>query len=390
MASYNPNVLREALRSRSLTPAALSERLGVSRQDVEDALEPEPEPRQALLNEIARELALPAFVFFMSEPPPLKDIITDFRSPTPRRTPKSRQTLESIQLAAAIQEAAGHLRAQPARELPRFEAAGRSEIDAFALAMRGALRISVEDQAEAADASAFYNICRKKIEDLGIFVIHESFPETDGSGFCLADPEYPVVVVNTRKQTRGRRLFTLLHELAHVLMGETGISDPFVRENTIERRCNQFAGSFLVPRPYVAVLLQNCSVPRNPSIDDVASLARRLKISQQAAVLRLEELDLVQAGSHSRWLAAIRNVGNPDYSSGGGGGGQTPQEKVKLAKYGFHFATAFDAPLRTGQISEINLYRLSGLKPKFQRAYFDYAKSITDSQLQALELDDEV
>ena len=61
---------------------------------------------------------------------------------------------------------------------------------------------------------------------------------------------------------------------------------------------------------------------------------------------------------------------------------------MKLAKYGFHFATAFDAPLRQGRISEINLYRATGLKPKYQREYFDFAKSISNIELENLDLDD--
>jgi hypothetical protein len=65
------------------------------------------------------------------------------------------------------------------------------------------------------------------------------------------------------------------------------------------------------------------------------------------------------------------------------------QEKVKLAKYGFRFAKAFESLLRQGAITEINLYRTSGLKPKFQRDYFVYARSITEDKLRTLELGDE-
>jgi hypothetical protein len=81
---------------------------------------------------------------------------------------------------------------------------------------------------------------------------------------------------------------------------------------------------------------------------------------------------------------------NPDYSEKGGGGQSAPpQEKVKLAKYGFRFAEAFSALLDKKAISEIDLYRISGLKPKFQQNYFKYAKSITEADIRALELDDE-
>jgi Zn-dependent peptidase ImmA (M78 family) len=78
-----------------------------------------------------------------------------------------------------------------------------------------------------------------------------------------------------------RRLFTLAHELAHVLMGKTGISDPFVRKNAIERRCNRFAGSFLVPKFYASILLGS-SVTQDPDVEDVRWAASKLKISQDA------------------------------------------------------------------------------------------------------------
>jgi len=122
----------------------------------------------------------------------------------------------------------------------------------------------------------------------------------------------------------------------------------------------------------------------------VAWASRRLKISQQATVFRLEQLRIFKAGSHDKWLKAIHNSGNPDFSEkGGGAGGPPPQEKVKLAKYGFHFAGAFAPMLEQGLISEINLFRSSGLKPKYQRAYFNYALSLTSDELQTLELEDD-
>lgn len=386
--AYNPSILQEVLQARSLSHAALSQRLGLSPKDLERELGREPEPRQSILNEIAKELALPPFVFFMRAPPQLNDAIPDFRSAKPSPTSKAKATTEAIQLAAAIQDAARQLDVPGVSELPQI--ASPEQIHEFALRAREFFGISLRDQAESKEARTFYNLCRKKIEDQGVFVVQESFPETDGSGFCLADRLYPVIVVNTKKQTRGRRLFTLIHELAHVLIGATGISDPFIQKNQTEKFCNLFASFFLVPNPYVLPLLQNISPPRDPDIDDVASIARRLKISQQAAILRLEQLRLVREGSHERWLNAIHNIGNPDYSErGGGAGGPPPQEKVKLAKYGFHFANAFDTPLRQGLVSEINLYRATGLKPKYQRAYFDFANSINNTELRDLEIDSE-
>jgi Zn-dependent peptidase ImmA (M78 family) len=173
-------------------------------------------------------------------------------------------------------------------------------------------------------------------------------------------------------------------------MRKSGISDPFVSRNTTERLCNRFAASFLVPSSFVRTLLKNATPDREPDPDHIAWVSRRFKISQQAAVLRLEQLNLVNEGSYANWLRLMHNR-NPDYTKekGGGANGPPPQEKVKLAKYGFRFAEAFGPLLEEGRVSEINLYRASGLKPKYQRQYFDYAHSLTESELQNLELEDE-
>jgi Zn-dependent peptidase ImmA (M78 family) len=385
--AYNPNILQQALQARHLTPARLSRRLGIDVNELNRELRREPEPKSDLLKSVARELSLPAFAFYMQQLPTLEEAIPDFRNSTPAPSTIARETLESIRFAEGIQKTLVELDTPAARRLPKFTSNTDEEIDRFALAVRRDFDISLEDQHEAKDARAFYVTVRKKIEDKNITVLQDSFPREDGSGFCLAHATHPVVLINTQKQTRARRLFTLCHELAHVLMGQTGISDPFVRKNTVERRCNRFAASFLIPENYVATLL-GAPVTQNPDLEDVRWAARKLKISQEATVLRLEQLGLYNSGAHEKWRALVHN-NNPDFSEKGGGGKEPPpQEKVKLAKYGFRFAKALSSALDDGGISEINLYRASGLKPKYQRLYFDYVKSISDDELRNLELDD--
>ncbi|QIG98579.1 MULTISPECIES: ImmA/IrrE family metallo-endopeptidase [unclassified Bradyrhizobium] len=347
----------------------------------------DPEPKRDLLRSVARELVLPAFAFYMQRLPALEESIPDFRSLIPEPGPKSRETVEAIKLAEGIQKSLIQFEASAVTGLPAFTAETDEDIDRFALKARAHFSITLEDQQETRDARTFYVLVRRKIEEKGVVVLQDSFPREDGSGFCLAHRTHPLILINTKQQTRARRLFTLAHELAHVLMGMSGISDPFVRRNAIERRCNRFAGSFLVPQAYVPSLL-GVPVTRDPDLDDVRWAARKLKVSQEATVLRLEQLKIYKNGSHSKWLALVHND-NPDYSEKGGGGKQPPaQEKVKLAKYGFTFARAFRQFLEHGIISEIDLYRASGLKPKYQKSYFEYVNSLSANELRNLELDD--
>ena len=87
----------------------------------------------------------------------------------------------------------------------------------------------------------------------------------------------------------------------------------------------------------------------------------------------------------------MHNSGNPDWKNkrGGPGGKPPPQEKVKLAKYGFKFAKEFAELLRDKKIDQVDIFRATGLKPKYQRPYFEYAAAIGDAALRALELEDE-
>jgi Zn-dependent peptidase ImmA (M78 family)/transcriptional regulator with XRE-family HTH domain len=384
--AYNPNILREALQARRLSSRQLSRRIGIDPAVLDRELRRDPEPKQELLKSLARELALPPFAFYMRHLPALEEAIPDFRSPKAEISAKSRETIEAIRLGESIQKSIIGFGAAGATGLPKFTATTDEDIDRFALRAREHFSITLTDQQEAKDARAFYSTVRRKIEEKGILVIQDTFPREDGSGFCLAHHSHPLIVINTLQQTRARRLFTLVHELAHVLMEKTGISDPFVRANAIERRCNRFAGSFLVPKSYASVLLGS-SVTMDPNVDDVRWAAGKLKISQEATVLRLEQIQLYKSGSHANWLSLVDND-NPDFSEGGGGGKPPAQEKVKLAKYGFQFAKVFKHLLDEGRISEINLYRASGLKPKYQKSYFDYVDSLSPNELQNLQLDD--
>jgi Zn-dependent peptidase ImmA (M78 family) len=358
--------------------------LGLEAQELEAELQHEPEPRQSILNSIARELVIPPFVFYMERAPHLHAILPDFRSAAASPRAKSRETMEAIQFAEGVQRAAIAGYAPGAQALIAFKATAGAEVDAFARIARDFFNLSLEDQRDAKDARGFYVVCRRRVEQKGIFVLHASFPASDGSGFCLAHPVYPIIVVNTAEQTPGRRLFTLVHELAHVLMGKSGISDPFIRENATERLCNRFAGAFLVPKDYALKLLGQGVKSNAPSREDVRWAANRLRISQEATVLRLEQLGIYQPGTYEKWKALVHNS-NPDFSKKKGGPPvPTPQEKMKLAKYGFQFARAFDALLSSGQINEINLYRATGLKPKYQKLYFAYAKSASDAELREI------
>ena len=66
-------------------------------------------------------------------------------------------------------------------------------------------------------------------------------------GFSLVHDQFPVIYLNNSRP-HVRQIFSLFHELAHLLLGENGITRGIsLSGGQIERFCNQFAAEFLVP-----------------------------------------------------------------------------------------------------------------------------------------------
>src|SRR5882672_11509060 len=96
-------------------------------------------------------------------------------------------------------------------------------------------------------------------------------------GFALADDLAPLVFINGA-DTKSAQMFTLAHELAHIWLGQSALSDPdpsIVPTQEIERWCNRVAAEFLVPLETLRAELQ-----RNETLDaEVSRSARRFEVS---------------------------------------------------------------------------------------------------------------
>jgi len=109
-------------------------------------------------------------------------------------------------------------------------------------------------------------------------------------GFALADNVAPFVVINDNDAIAARP-FTLMHELVHIWLGESGVSGPLrnVPENVVEQFCNNTASEFLLPPGSIPDL----SNLQDASFDDVSravqSLAAVWKVSEPAVAYRLTQ-----------------------------------------------------------------------------------------------------
>ena len=117
-------------------------------------------------------------------------------------------------------------------------------------------------------------------------------------GFAIAKPEFPVIVVNGKDYSQGGKAFTLVHELVHILLGESAISNGGAEdlnatreEQVIERFCDAVAAAALMPRRLVLSfpIAQDDGV-REWTNDELRTIARAIGVSRHALLLRFVSL----------------------------------------------------------------------------------------------------
>ena len=116
--------------------------------------------------------------------------------------------------------------------------------------IREYLGINRRLQANFKNSEFAFNYFRNLIENNGIFIFQYPLPEA--RGFSLMDEEFPVIVLNSGDSPNGK-IFSLIHELCHILFNTGGVFRDFQtgelkgNVNNIERFCNQFASDFILP-----------------------------------------------------------------------------------------------------------------------------------------------
>jgi Zn-dependent peptidase ImmA (M78 family) len=200
---------------------------------------------------------------------------------------------------------------------------------------------------QANDPYAALKFWKQTVEAKGVLVCqtsvntHLSVELETVRGFCIAQKPFPVIVVNPKDSPYGR-IFTLIHELVHIALGESVIQNTdFEEENTpnldpIEVFCNQVAADVLVPENE---LLETVNLEMLE--EDLPRISKFFHVSPEVIMRRLLTLGNVSRRNYqmyrNRQLAKYRNA--PARA-----GGAAPYHNRLLNTAGEYFArTAFTA-----------------------------------------------
>jgi Zn-dependent peptidase ImmA (M78 family) len=263
VAYINPEIITWALERNGIEPEHIA--TGAMTADKIRAWQAGEAITEAQAEQLAAKLRIPYLVLFLtSNPPPEEVPIPDLRT----RSGKS-VTTPSHRFVAVINDAL--VRQDWFRE--HLQKSGRQKLGfvgrykvtdsvvGVADNMRSVLRVNQSFRNECNSWETFLRRLITRVEEVGILVMrsgimgHSTRQKLDAGefqGFAISDPYAPLVFINDT-DARAAQIFTLAHELAHIWIGETGISDARLAGRTmselgqIERFCNQVAAEFLVP-----------------------------------------------------------------------------------------------------------------------------------------------
>ena len=174
--------------------------------------------------------------------------------------------------------------------------------------------LGIDHQARATSHSwqDFLTYIVRRAEELGVLVMQRGIVGNNTKraldvdefrGFVIADKFAPLVFINAR-DAKAAKNFTIVHELCHLWIGESGISNPNLRRrstdetNAVERFCNKVAADVLAPQ---AELLRRWKL-RVGIDENIASLARYFRVSRYVVARQASEANQITYDEYVDYL----------------------------------------------------------------------------------------
>ena len=216
-----------------------------------------------------------------------------------------------------------------------------------------------------------FTFWRSWVEALDVLVLEASRVRlSEMRGLSLSDGVPLVIVINGQDEPRGK-VFTLLHELCHLCLGQAGVCDLHTSFNRgssdVEAYCNFVAGATLLPKRLVTNMPTVISHPPGTPWTDSELLAIRNEAagaSQEAVLRRLVQLGLASRAEYDhkrdKYLAAYDLFRKRNKNSKGG----PPPHRMQLRDRGRPFVrSVFDA-YGEGNLTRSDVTDLVGLRVK--------------------------
>ncbi|MCY4149753.1 MAG: ImmA/IrrE family metallo-endopeptidase [Gammaproteobacteria bacterium] len=357
---YRPSIKPELLRWAR-------ERAGLQIEDLAGKFKKPPEwesgkvrPTFKQAEDFARKVHLPFGYLFLPEPPEETIPIEDFRTFKGKSIKRpSPNLLDTIYICQRRQH--WYQDYALTNGMPELDFAASVTVDIppeiVVASMRKTLSFDLDTRRKCASWEEALRLLIQSIDETGILVMvsgivksnrHRTLDPNEFSGFTLYDSLAPLIFVNSM-DLRNMQMFTLAHELAHIWLGFSGLSnykDTLTSQNQEETWCKKVAAEFLVPLDKLQVDLRNDELLS----DSLSLLASQCKVSKPLVLRCLYDAGLLTKKRFDKtWRKEI--ISCIEQSKSGAWGGNF--YRTTLTRVGRRFVYALVASTLEGK----TLYR---------------------------------
>ena len=334
MPKVNPDILTWARESAGFDVAEAARAIGLTGANAVEALSEmeagEKQPSRRQLVEMAKKYRRPLLTFYLAGPPEPGLSTHDFRT-IPEQRLGSESLVNALVRDVKARQAIVATALEDAQEAEPLGIVGSVRVHDgpahLANAMIQALGVTREDFRAARSKDDAFRLLREATERVGVFVIlmgnlgtfHTAIDAEVFRGFAMADPVAPFIVIN-ENDARAAWPFTLLHELGHVFLGQSGISG-YRAELDIERLCDRAAAAYLLQPGELEQL--PAGAPIAPLIEAIGEFAQARHLSRKMVAYNLLREGMINANKYQAVCAQLdaeraeaaagRAKGQPNY-----------------------------------------------------------------------------
>ena len=294
---FNPEVFRWARESAGLEPEGAARAVGIVPMSLIAIERGEKEPSRTTLSNMAKVYRRSLLTFYLPAPPRKGDRGEDFRTVVADRTVEAEADVDALVRDLRARQSLVRAVLEDDEDVQPLAFVGSASMNggvpALAKSIEQMLGITRAQYRAQKDAESAFALLRERAEHAGVFVLlagnlgshHSTIPVEAFRGFAIADPIAPFVVINDG-DARAAWSFTLLHELAHLWLGATGVSGGGAPEMKIERFCNDVAGEFLLSRDDVQAI-SIAGLDLDAQIAVITDHANRWRLSRRMVAYNL-------------------------------------------------------------------------------------------------------
>lgn len=378
MAGFNPQVFQWARESAGLELEEAARAIHVVPASLEAIEKGAKEPSRTNLSNMARAYHRSLLSLYLAKPPQKGDRGQDFRTVTADRTVAAEADIDALLRDIRVRQGLVREVLSEDEDVQRLRYVGSATMKQGAAAVcrsiEEALGVTRQEFRRQVNAEQGFALLRKKAEQIGVFVLlagnlgshHSTIPVEAFRGFAIADDLAPFIVINDG-DARPAWSFTLVHELAHLWLGFTGVSGG-VPERDIEKFCNDVAGHFFLSTAELAAL-DIAGLDVDAQIEVVTEHAARWRVSRpmvayglfKAGRISYDVWHALSTELHARWIAERGRAREVARERGASGPSYYVVRRHRLGRAMLDFAhRAIDA----GILSPAKAARVLGVKPR--------------------------